>query len=206
MELQVSNLAVARAGVRLLEGLGFGLAAGQGLALRGPNGIGKTTLLRVIAGLQPALAGRVVAGEVAYGGHSDGVKATLSVAENLAFWAAIYGTGGGEAALRAMNLGHLAGRRAADLSAGQRRRLGLARFIVSGRRVWLMDEPTVSLDAASVGLFAESLAAHLAAGGVAVVATHIDLGIALAPLDLTAFRARAAGGGGGAGGFDEAIG
>lgn len=203
MELQVSDLAVARAGVRLLEGLSFGLAAGQGLALRGPNGIGKTTLLRVIAGLQPAHAGRVAAGDVAYGGHSDGVKATLSVAENLAFWAAIYGGGGVEAALAAMNLGDLAGRRAADLSAGQRRRLGLARFIVSGRRVWLMDEPTVSLDAASVGLFAESLGAHLAAGGVAVVATHIDLGIALAPLDLVPFRARVVAGDSG---FDEAIG
>lgn len=205
MELEVSDLAVARAGVRLLEGVSFGLAAGQGLALHGPNGIGKTTLLRVIAGLQPALSGRVVAGDVAYGGHADGVKATLSVAENLAFWAAAYGTGGVEAALGAMNLAHLATRRAADLSAGQRRRLGLSRFIVSRRRVWLMDEPTVSLDAASVRLFAQGVAAHLAAGGVAVVATHIDLGIALAALDLAPFRARAAPVPR-KGGFDEAIG
>ncbi len=205
MELSVQDLAVARGGLAVLAGVSFRVAAGGALILRGPNGVGKTTLLRTIAGLQPALSGQVsVPGEaVAYAGHADGLKAVLTVAENLDFWARIYGAGGIEAALAAMNLAALRDRAAQHLSAGQKRRLGLARLIVTGRPVWVLDEPTVSLDAASVGLFAAAVRAHLAGGGLAVIATHVDLGLPeAAVLDLSPFRARHAPV---AGGFDEAF-
>lgn len=202
MELQASDLAVARAGMPVLEGISFGLSGGQALMLRGPNGVGKTTLLRVVAGLQPAHAGRVSGGEVAYAGHADGVKASLSVAENLEFWARVYGGGDVQAAMLAMNLQGLAGRLAGQVSAGQRRRLGLARLLVAGRKVWVMDEPTVSLDAASVALFGAVVAAHLDAGGVALIASHVDPGFAAEVLDLTPYRAKAPV----LAGFDEAFG
>ncbi len=206
MGLRVCDLAVARGGVPLLEGVNFALAPGQALVLRGPNGCGKTTLLRVVAGLQPALSGTVEGGEaVAYAAHADGIKATLSVAENLSFWGAVYGAGDVKAALERMNLRALSGRAAATLSAGQKRRLGLARLLVTGRPVWVLDEPTVSLDAASVALFADLVRGHLAAGGMALIATHIDLGLPEAQeLDLRAHKARLPEPGD-AGGFDEAF-
>ncbi|MBI1172774.1 heme ABC exporter ATP-binding protein CcmA [bacterium] len=202
--LRVVDLAVARGGVPVLEGLGFALAAGRVMVLRGPNGAGKTTLLRTLAGLQPALSGRIEADPdiLTYSGHADGLKATLTVAENLAFWAAVHGQSQIAAALDAMNLTGLQDRRAADLSAGQKRRLGLARLRVTGRSLWLMDEPTVSLDAASVGLFGAMLRGHLAQGGAAIVATHIDLGLPEAEvLDLGPFKA----GQSRQGAFDEAF-
>jgi len=174
----------------VLEGVSFRLAAGEVLVLRGANGIGKTTLLRTLAGLQPSVAGLVTGPELAYGAHADGVKAMLTVVENLTFWASVNGIAGVAKALQAMNLDALQDRRAADLSAGQRRRLGLARMMVTGRRVWLLDEPTVSLDLASVALFVAVLRAHLAQGGAALIATHIDLGLPEArALDLTLYRA-----------------
>lgn len=206
MILSVRDLAVARGGVTVLEGVGFDLAAGQALILRGPNGAGKTTLLRTLAGLQPAVAGEIsVAPEaLAYGAHADGIKSVLTVAENLRFWAAVHGTRGIEAALVAMDLTGLRDRQAAHLSAGQKRRLGLARLLVTGRPVWLLDEPTVSLDVASVTLFAGVVRGHLAAGGAALIATHVDLGLGEAGvLDVGAFRALA---GARAGAFDEAFG
>ncbi|MDO8982186.1 heme ABC exporter ATP-binding protein CcmA [Cypionkella sp.] len=207
MDMQVNDLAVARGGVAVLEGVTFRLLPGRALVLRGPNGIGKTTLLRSLAGLQPALAGEVtVAAEaVAYAAHADGVKAVLTVAENLRFWAAAYGTHSVAQALAEMNLEALANRRAAHLSAGQKRRLGLARLLVTGRPIWLMDEPTVSLDAASVALFAGVVARHLASGGSALIASHIDLGLEAEVLDLTPFKARSPAAGGRLGAFDEAF-
>jgi len=192
MELMnVTNLAITRGGVAVLEGVNFTLTAGQVLLLRGPNGIGKTTLLRTLAGLQPALEGDVVAvpDAITYGAHADGLKSTLTVSENLRFWARVYGVADITSALIAFNLEELADRAAHNLSAGQKRRLGLARLLVTGRKIWALDEPTVSLDVASVALFADAVRVHCAAGGAALIATHIDLGIKADVLDLTGNKA-----------------
>ena len=207
MTLSVTDLACARGGIPVLEGVCFTLSPGAVMVLRGPNGIGKTTLLRTVAGLQPPLAGRVdcPADSIAYAAHADGIKAVLTVAENLRFWAEIHGRRQISAALQAMNLTDLADRRAANLSAGQKRRLGLARLLVTGRPIWILDEPTVSLDAASVALFGAAVARHLAAGGMGLIATHIDLGLQADVLDLAPYRARAPEHGGLRGAFDEAF-
>lgn len=196
MLLRVQGLAVARGGVPVLEDLSFDVAAGSVLILRGPNGVGKTTLLRTLAGLQPALAGRIdfPEDEGAYASHADGVKATLSVAENLGFWAQVHGRALPGDVYDAFDLVALRDRMAGTLSAGQKRRLGLARLAVIGRRVLFLDEPTVSLDRFSVRLFTDFLRErHLAAGGVAVIATHIDIGLDAPALDLAPFRARPGG-------------
>lgn len=193
MELQVSDLTVTRGGIAVLEGINLAVSAGEALVLRGPNGIGKTTLLRTIAGLQPAHAGTVSLDreQMAYSGHADGIKAPLTVAENLTFWASVFGTGSIDAALAAFQLGPLADRPAGGLSAGQKRRLGLARMVVTGRPVWVMDEPTVSLDTDAVAMFAEAVRAHLAGGGLALLATHIDLGLSEARvMDVGPFKAK----------------
>lgn len=191
--LAVQDLAVARGGLRTLEGVSFSLEAGQALILRGPNGLGKTTLLRTISGLQQPVAGQIVMedDQVAYAAHADGLKGALTAAENLRFWSRVFNGGDVATALTAMNLHDLADRPAASLSAGQKRRLGLARLLVSRRPVWVMDEPTVSLDQAAVARFAEIVRNHLQAGGAALMATHIDLGIEGATvLDLSPYRAR----------------
>lgn len=202
--LQVSDLACARGGVPVLEGVSFSVAEGEALILRGPNGIGKTTLLRTLAGLQPAVGGSMTypEDEGAYASHADGIKTALSVAENLKFWADVHGSALPDDIFTTFDLADLRTRVAGTLSAGQKRRLGLARLGVIGRRVLFLDEPTVSLDGFSVRLFADWLQhRHLAAGGVAVIATHIDLGIAAPELELTPFKAAPDA----AGGADEAF-
>jgi len=204
MLIEARNLDVARGGVTVLGGLTFALAAGKALILRGPNGAGKTTLLRTLAGLQPPAAGDVMMAPdtVAYAAHADGLKSSLTVAENLAFWAAIFGSRDTDHAVQEMDLAPLIRRRAGELSAGQKRRLGLARLLVTGRPVWLLDEPTVSLDSASVTLFAGVLRQHLATGGAAIIATHVDLALPEARvLDLDPYRMRTLA----QDGFDEAF-
>lgn len=190
--LHVSNLSVARGGMTLLSGVDFSLTSGQILVLRGANGLGKTSLLRCIAGLQNPVEGQITAPEtVAYSGHANGLKGQMTVLENLAFWSSIYHGPSPEVALDAYDLHALADRPAANLSAGQKRRLGLARMQVSGCALWVMDEPTVSLDADNVALFRAALDRHVQSGGAAVITTHIDLAIASARLlDLTRFKAR----------------
>ena len=191
MDLEVNGLSCARGGLPVLCGVGFRLPAGQALLLRGPNGAGKTTLLRTLAGLQPPRAGRVSAppDTIAYAGHADAVKPTLSVSENLRFWAAICGSGDVGQALAAFALSDLADQPAQHLSAGQKRRLGLARLLLTGRPIWALDEPTVSLDSAAIALFVAALERHLEQGGSALVATHVDLGLRAATLDLSRYRA-----------------
>lgn len=191
MMLRVQDLAIARGGLPVLDNLSFALEPGQALILRGPNGIGKTTLLRTLAGLQPPLHGLIEGADerVAYAAHSDGLKPTLTVTENLQFWARIFGTGTIDAALEAYDLHGLAERPAGSLSAGQKRRLGLARLLVTGRPIWILDEPTVSLDTSAVAMFAGAVRDHLKRGGSALIATHIDLGLDAEVLDLAPFRA-----------------
>lgn len=193
MKLEVFDLTVARGGVAILAGVNFALEPGAALVLRGPNGAGKTTLLRTVAGLQSPMGGQISGAEdrIAYAAHADGLKASLSVTENLEFWASVFGGPSIDVALDAFDLRDLASRRAGHLSAGQKRRLGLARLLVTGRPVWVLDEPTVSLDAASVGMFATAVRAHLAQGGMALIATHIDLGLEAAVLDVSLYRALA---------------
>ena len=201
--LNVTNLMCSRGGLTVLEGVDLSLMPGQAVILRGPNGSGKTTLLRTLAGLQPAESGMIECEpeSIAYAAHADGTKATLTVEENLQFWADLYGTGSIDDAVLALGLHDLRTRQARTLSAGQIRRLSLARLLVADRKIWALDEPTVSLDQASVTLFAATLGRHLASGGGAVIATHIDLGLEGETLDITRFRASATQ----SGAFDEAF-
>lgn len=195
MTYAVENLSVGRGGIALLEGVNVTLAPGHFTLLQGPNGAGKTTLLRVLAGLAPPLAGKIgfSPDQAVYAGHLDGVKARLTLSENLDFWQGLYGA---SAALRAgaearFRLAPLAARLAGRLSAGQKRRLGLSRLLLAARPLWLLDEPNVSLDAEHRGLFAEVLAEHLAGGGAALIASHVEIGLEPAQvLDLAAYRAR----------------
>lgn len=193
LELRAEDLTVARGGLPVLEGVSFTLKAGRALILRGPNGIGKTTLLRTLAGLQPPLKGRVSleAEAMAYAAHLDGIKAVLTVEENLRFWASVFGTDRAEAAMEAFELAPLRARAAGMLSAGQKRRLGLARLVVTGRPIWVLDEPTVSLDKSAVEMFGRVIRAHLGQGGMALMATHIELGLEEADvLELAPFKAQ----------------
>ena len=190
--LTVTDLAVARGGIAVLEGVSFTVAKGQALILRGDNGSGKTTLLRTIAGLQAPLAGQVdcAPDSIAYAAHLDGIKANLTVAENLSFWAEVFQSDQMDAAVQAFELQDLLQRPANTLSAGQKRRLGLSRLLVTGRDIWVLDEPTVSLDAFTVKSFAQIVEAHLAQGGAALIATHVDLGLHGETLDVMQFRAQ----------------
>lgn len=183
--LAANSLTCERGGRRLFGELGFAIAPGGALLLTGPNGSGKSSLLRVLAGLLPPRAGRVTwhgrdtADEpgpwrraLGWLGHDNAIKPQMTVAENLAFWAAARDGGDVAAALAEVGLERLADLPAAMLSAGQRRRLALARLALAPGGCWLMDEPTVTLDAASLERLATMIARHRAAGGVCVVASH----------------------------------
>ena len=192
--LQADNLHVERGTRTVISGLSFTATAGKALLVVGPNGAGKTTLIRTIAGfIRPAagtlalkgdLADRDLAAHCHYIGHLTGIKANLTAAQNLDFWAS-YLEGGTPAersdrvddALLRFGLGALADYPAGLLSAGQKRRLGLARLMVAKRPIWLLDEPTVSLDAASSELLARLIQEHLAKEGLVLAATHLPLGL-----------------------------
>ncbi|MEL6598177.1 MAG: heme ABC exporter ATP-binding protein CcmA [Pseudomonadota bacterium] len=189
MPLTVSSLRIDRSGRTILSGLSLEVAAGEALILRGPNGSGKSTLLRGIAGLLPRTGGTVMCDGIdldddpdgfqdllAYAGHLDAVKPQLTVAENIRFWAGLFG-GSAEEALDRFDLGALSDRPTHTCSAGQKRRLGLARLSLTDRPLWLLDEPTVSLDAETVANFAKLVSAQCERGGMALIATHVDLGL-----------------------------
>ena len=188
--LTLNGVGISRGGWPVLDGIDLSLAAGELVLVKGPNGIGKTTLLRTISGLQNPDSGSIdrPEGGLAYSGHLDGLKSNLSVRENLTFWASIYGAQGIDAALDAFDLRSLARRRVASLSAGQRRRAGLSRLVLSGAPLWIMDEPTTSLDQANSARVVDALRTHLASGGAAIVATHLDLGVEARMFDLEPFR------------------
>jgi len=191
MAFDVENMACRRGELTILSGVSFSIAAGEALILRAPNGAGKTTLLRCLAGLTPPVDGEMsfTLDDVAYAAHADGLKAQLTVEENLRFWANIYGTRDIAPAVEAFNLASLLQRQSMHMSAGQKRRLSLARLLLTGRKLWALDEPTVSLDKEAVGWFAQAVTNHLTTGGSAVIATHIDLGLPSARvLDLSPFR------------------
>jgi heme exporter protein A len=189
------GLSCERGGRRVFEGVDFAVAPGAALLLRGPNGSGKTSLLRMIAGFLEPPEGRLTwngrpfdevddeAGDgparIAFVGHLDAVKRALSVAENLTFWSVLYGGGGVTVnqALDRLGIGHLAELPARFLSAGQRRRLGLARLMVTPAALWLLDEPTVTLDEASVAAVEGLIAEHRDGGGMVMVATHAEMAI-----------------------------
>jgi heme exporter protein A len=193
LRLRVAGLSVARGGRRILENVDFRLAGGDALVVTGRNGVGKSTLLRALAGLLPVSAGSIaLEGGVAdadlpalshYLAHADGMKAALSVAENLEFWAAYLG-GGKDArcrstneALAAVGLAHALQAPFGALSAGQKRRAALARLLVAWRPLWLLDEPLTALDRGSREKFARIMQAHCAMGGLIVAATHEPLGL-----------------------------
>lgn len=171
----------------MFENLAIGVASGEALVLKGPNGAGKSTLLRILAGLGEPSAGRVeldggdpersIGEQCHYVAHADGLKPALTARENVAFWAAWLGGGDPEAALEGFGLHRLADIPAGLLSAGQKRRLGLARLLVASRPIWLLDEPTVSLDAQSAERLRALMNGHVAGGGILVAATHLPLGI-----------------------------
>lgn len=190
MRLIGENLACVRGGRTVFEDLSLGVVGGEGLVLRGPNGSGKTSLLRMLAGFLHPAEGSITldggddeasVGEQAhYVGHLNGVKRALTVAENLRFWGAYLGGGSVDDSLERLNLAPLRDIPAGLLSAGQARRLGLARLHLVPRPLWLLDEPSVSLDAASQAILAGLIRDHLACGGLVLAATHVPLGLELA--------------------------
>ncbi len=191
--LEVTGLSCRRGGRLVFDRLSFALSEGELLALTGRNGSGKTSLLRALAGLTPPHAGTIVwqgadvaqdpetwRGRLAWLGHLEGLKGDLTVMENLVFAERLRGGEAGdrlEGALLAFDLLGLSAREVRTLSAGQRRRTALARIVLSQAPLWLLDEPLNALDAPAQAAFRTALQAHLAAGGLAIAATHAELGI-----------------------------
>lgn len=187
MILTGQNLQCDRGGRTVFTGIAFRVAAGEMMQLNGPNGSGKSSLLRLIAGLNEAITGTLeleegsadlaIGQQAHYIAHQEAVKSALTVTENLNFWHGFLGGGDVGAALAALNLSRLAHDHAGLLSAGQKRRLALARLALVPRALWLLDEPTVGLDTASQEMLAAMMGDHLARGGLIIVATHVALGL-----------------------------
>ena len=189
MRLRGSDLTCVRGGREVFRGLAFTVEAGEALVVTGPNGAGKSSLLRMVAGLVRPQQGRLEleggdveltrGAHVHYLGHQDSLKPSLSVRENLGFWAALLGGDGtkSDVALAAVGLGGLAQLPAVYLSAGQRRRLAVARLIAVERSIWLLDEPTSTLDAAAQAMLTDLMRAHLAGRGLILVASHGPMGL-----------------------------
>jgi heme exporter protein A len=190
MRLSAADLTCRRGGRALFSGLDFSLAAGEALVVTGRNGSGKSSLLRLVAGLLRPDAGRIsfeggdpelgIAEQAHYLGHHDALKPSLTAGENLRFWSAWLGPAENpfDGALRQLGLQDLAGLPAAYLSAGQKRRLSLARLLTVHRPLWLLDEPTAALDAEGQARLADLMQAHLARGGLLLAAAHGPIGLA----------------------------
>jgi heme exporter protein A len=189
MRLTASGLACVRSGRNVFSGLAFSVGSGEALLVLGPNGAGKSSLLRMIAGLVRIAGGTLtlaggdpelsLAEQAHYVGHQDAVKPALTVRENLDFWAHYLGDGAPvEPALDALALADLSDLPAAYLSAGQKRRLSLARLVAAPRPIWLLDEPTSALDTASQERLAGLMRRHVAGGGIIMAATHGPIGLA----------------------------
>jgi heme exporter protein A len=188
MQLKADELVCSRGGREVFRGLSFSLSAGEAMVVTGRNGAGKSSLLRMIAGLVRIAAGRLtieggtpdttIAEQAHYLGHQDAMKPSLTVGENLRFWTEFLGARRViEPALDAVDLGPLTPLPAAYLSAGQRRRLSIARLIAVPRAIWLLDEPTSTLDAPSQKRLADLMHTHLAGGGIIVAAAHGPIGL-----------------------------
>lgn len=188
MRLLGSELACFRGGRQVFSGLSFTVEAGEALVVLGPNGVGKSSLLRLVAGLVARSGGALsleggdpglTIGEQAhYLGHQDALKPSLTVEENLGFWSRYLGSREGtRPALAAVGLDGIAQLPAGYLSAGQRRRLSIARLIAIQRPIWLLDEPTSALDASAQTHLAGFMRQHLAGGGLVVAAAHGPIGL-----------------------------
>ena len=189
--LTAEKLACVRGDKRLFDGLNFRVTAGQALAVEGANGAGKTSLLRLIAGFLAPAAGRLIVkdaqGEsddaeergkvIGWLGHQDGLKPQLTVLEQLNFFAHLYGKTADAALLDQIGLARQADLPCRYLSAGQRRRLALARLLASARPLWLLDEPFAALDTSGQALVGQLMARHCGTGGIIIAATHEPLGL-----------------------------
>jgi heme exporter protein A len=188
MRLEGTDLVCVRGGRVVFGELDFSLGGGEALLVTGPNGAGKSSLLRMIAGLVQVARGRfrlvdgpadrTLAEQAHYLGHQDALKGALTVAENLDFWSRyLGGLGSQPAALAAVGLDGVAELPAAYLSAGQRRRLSIARLIAVPRPIWLLDEPTAALDRAAQATLTDLMRQHLSSGGMILAATHGPIGL-----------------------------
>ncbi|WP_428409565.1 heme ABC exporter ATP-binding protein CcmA [Hyphococcus sp.] len=196
ISLAAENAGCDRAGSAIVRGVTFSLAPGEGMQLFGPNGSGKSSLLSMFAGLVRPVEGALswrIDGEAAaaapeaslfFLGHDASVKPALTAEENLRFWAKASGGGDVGAALAAVDAVSFRHLRAGRLSAGQRRRVDLARALFGDREVWLLDEPTAAVDREGAKIIRKLIDDHLARGGIAIVATHDDLGDGFKRLEL----------------------